>query len=210
MDYLAERVAGIRSSISEGRGDLVRDNRQKMVNAATRLFLKKGFHKTSTRDISVELGVSHGNIYQYISRKEDILLLMLELAVDDYNEALFGIRDEDIPPHDKLLRAIDTYYRILDRHRDKTSVLYVSTATLNAADRAVFDLVELDVTRFFEAIVAEGVGAGVFAAADAFLVAFDVVSLGHMWALKHHRFRGRLSLDDYIAAQSSHVLRMLG
>lgn len=210
MNYLNERVSQIRSSISDGREDLIRENRRKIANAATKLFRKNGFHKTATRDIAVEMGVSQGHIYQYISRKEDILLLMLEIAVDDYNAKLFGILEESDTPVNKLVRAIDAYYRIIDRHRDKTSVLYNHISSLDSADRKVFDLVELDVTNFFRALLEECAAAKTLAVDDSFLAAFNIVSLGHMWALKNHRFKGVMTIDDFVAAQTALTLRALG
>ena len=209
MNDLKQRVASIRSSISDGREDLVRESRRKIANAAARLFRKKGFHKTAIRDISVEMGVSQGHIYQYISRKEDILLLMLEMAVDDYNAKLFGLLDEDTPSVAQLTDAIRSYYAIIDRHRDKTSVLYNHTSSLDAKDRKLFDLVEVDVTNFFKTILDRGVEAGAFAPVDTFLVAFDIVSLGHMWALKHHRFKRVMDLDRYTATQTALIMRSL-
>ena len=209
MNYLNDRVARIRSSVSEEREDLIRESRRKIANAATKLFRKNGFHKTATRDIAIELGVSQGHIYQYISRKEDILLLMLEMAVDDYNDRLFGILEEDGPAAEKLSRAIETYYRIIDKHRAKTSVLYNHTSSLDAKDRRIFDQVEVDVTNFFQALLEKGVATGAFGKVDTFLLAYNIVSLGHMWALKHHRFKGVMKLDAYVAAQTAHVMRIL-
>lgn len=209
MSDLKQRVAGIRSSISDGREELVQGSRRKIANAATKLFRKKGFHKTAIRDIAVEMGVSQGHIYQYISKKEDILLLMLEMAVDDYNERLFCLADTDEPPEALLRRAMQTYYTIIDRHRDKTTVLYNHTTSLDTRDRRLLDQVEVDVTRFFTALVERGVVAGNFATKDPFVVAFDIVSLGHMWALKHHRFKGVMDLDAYITRQTDVILRAL-
>ena len=209
MNYLNDRVARIRSSVSEEREDLIRESRRRIANAATKLFRRNGFHKTATRDIAIELGVSQGHIYQYISRKEDILLLMLEMAVDDYNDRLFGILGEGGPASAKLSRAIDTYYRIIDRHRAKTTVLYHHTSSLDTKDRRVFDQVEVDVTNFFQALLDDGIAAGCFGKVDTFLLAYNIVSLGHMWALKHHRFKGVMKLDDYISAQTAHVMRIL-
>lgn len=210
MNYLHERVSQIRSSISDGREDLVRESRRKIANSATRLFRKKGFHKTAIRDISIEMGVSQGHIYQYISRKEDILLLMLEMAADDYNEKLFCLLDQDISPTERLVQAMEVYYGIINRHRDKTSVLYNHTSSLDSKDRKLFDLVELDVTNFFKSVLDKGVSAGSFQQVDTFLLAYNIVSLGHMWALKYHRFKGLMTLEEYVATQTSYVLQILG
>lgn len=209
MTDLKQRVASIRSSISDGREELVLGSRRKIANAATKLFRKKGFHKTAIRDISIEMGVSQGHIYQYISRKEEILLLMLEMAVDDYNDRLFCLASEREAPDILLARAIATYYAIIDRHRDKTTVLYNHTTSLDTKDRRLLDLVEVDVTRFFTTLIERGVQDGAFATEDPFIVAFDIVSLGHMWALKHHRFKGVMDLDGYTKKQTNVIMRAL-
>lgn len=209
MNYMNTRVSQIRSSISNGREDLVRESRQKIAVSASRLFRKKGFHKTAIRDIAVEMGVSQGHIYQYISRKEDILLLMLEMAVDDYNEKLFFILDHKMPPESKLSQALEIYYRIIHRHRDITSVLYNHTSSLDTKDRKLFDLVEMDVTNFFKEILDQGISQGAFRSTTSFLLAYNIVSLGHMWALKHHRFKGEMSVDLYIRTQTEYVMNIL-
>ena len=61
-----------------------------------------------------------------------------------------------------------------------------------------------------KAILDEGIAAGAFRSNDSFLIAFDIVSLGHMWALKHHRFKGDMRLEDYTEAQTAHIMRILG
>ena len=57
---------------------LVEKKREQIVLAAIKLFAKKGFFKTTLRDLSEEAGISHGNIYDYVGVKEDILYSLLE------------------------------------------------------------------------------------------------------------------------------------
>ena len=56
--------------------DLINVRRQELVNAAVELFVKKGFHKTTVREIAKEFGMSMGALYDYIRTKEDILFLV--------------------------------------------------------------------------------------------------------------------------------------
>src|SRR4051812_5100792 len=188
MDYLKARVEQIRSSVSADREELVLATRQQIVEAATRLFLKKGFHKTVTRDIANELGVSQGHIYQYISKKEDILVLMLNAAVEDYKKKLFAVAKTDQEPVEKLCNAIRSYYEILNEHRHKTKVLYEHVAHLDPGDRKIFDNIGVEVIELFRSILSGGIEAGVFDHVDAYVLAYNIVSLGHMWALKGYRF----------------------
>lgn len=50
--------------------------------AASRLFINKGFARTQVRDIAREIGLSTGMIYQYFSGKKDILSFILKEAVN--------------------------------------------------------------------------------------------------------------------------------
>ncbi|MDP3286549.1 MAG: TetR/AcrR family transcriptional regulator, partial [Desulfobacterales bacterium] len=58
--------------------DLVEKRRRQIAEAAVKLFIEKGFHKTSTRQIAKAAGVSIGSLYEYIASKEDILYLVCD------------------------------------------------------------------------------------------------------------------------------------
>ena len=153
MEELERRVARIRTSISKGRDDLVADNRLKIVETATRLFRADGYHRTAIGDIARALGVSQGNIYQYVEKKDDILILILYSAVEDYKSQLFVLETEPLAPLDMLRRAIETYYAILDRHHEKTTVIYHQIFHLTREDRKLFGQVEAEVTALFQRLL---------------------------------------------------------
>jgi TetR/AcrR family transcriptional regulator, cholesterol catabolism regulator len=209
MDYLRLRTSQIRSSISGGREGFIEESRDRIVEAATKLFRRNGFHKTVIKDIAQELGVSQGHIYQYISKKEDILVLILDRAVQDYKEKLFEIPLADGSPADRVRAAIRSYYLILDEHHEKTNVLYNQVSNLHPNDRKIFDQVEREVLELFQNLIEKGVEEGIFGQAEPYLLAFNIVSLGHMWALKRGRFRGRMDVERYIELQTGYVLGML-
>ncbi|MDH5525683.1 MAG: TetR/AcrR family transcriptional regulator [Nitrospirota bacterium] len=56
------------------------DRRAQIRAAAQRCFVKKGFHRTSMRDICAEAGLSVGAVYSYFNSKEDIIA---DAAVDE-------------------------------------------------------------------------------------------------------------------------------
>src|SRR5436309_2609486 len=43
---------------------------EKVVRAATRVFASKGYRRTQMADVAAELGVSAGNLYNYVESKE--------------------------------------------------------------------------------------------------------------------------------------------
>lgn len=80
-----------------------KQRRKKILSAARRLFIKRGYHSTSLKEIARESGISIPTIYNYFDSKSDLLL---SIAVD--SEEQLG-RDLDLfienPPND-LVRAI--------------------------------------------------------------------------------------------------------
>ena len=161
-------------------------------------------------DIARALGVSQGNIYQYVEKKDDILILILYSAVEDYKSQLFVLETEPLAPLDMLRRAIETYYAILDRHHEKTTVIYHQIFHLTREDRKLFGQVEAEVTALFQRLLDAVVASEDCIETDTFVLAYDIVSLGHMWALKYRRFDGHTTLEGYTRTQTDFMLRILG
>jgi AcrR family transcriptional regulator len=61
---------------------LVENRHQQIVDGACRVFFKKGYHPTTTREIAAACGMSIGQLYHYISCKEDVLYLVLKHMQD--------------------------------------------------------------------------------------------------------------------------------
>lgn len=63
--------------------DRVRDllaaaRREQILEAATRVFAKKGFRRATTREVAREAGVSEGTIYNYFEDKDALLMAILD------------------------------------------------------------------------------------------------------------------------------------
>lgn len=55
--------------------------RERIINAARRLFGAKGFHPTTTAELAAEASVSMGQIYRHFDAKSDIVLAIVEKNV---------------------------------------------------------------------------------------------------------------------------------
>src|SRR5437588_5168779 len=56
-----------------GLSDAVIDRRRELLDAAVRVFARKGFHATRVGDIAAEAGVAHGLLYHYFRSKDEVL-----------------------------------------------------------------------------------------------------------------------------------------
>lgn len=75
-----------------------------ILEAATRLFIEKGYEHTSIQDIINNLGgLSKGAIYHHFKSKEDILEAVTDRMNEESNKMLEGIRDRrDLTGKEKL------------------------------------------------------------------------------------------------------------
>jgi AcrR family transcriptional regulator len=64
------------TSASGQNSPLVETRYRQIVEGACRPFFRKGFHPTSIREIAEESGMSMGQLYHYISSKDDVLFLV--------------------------------------------------------------------------------------------------------------------------------------
>src|ERR1700704_3370120 len=53
--------------------DATIDRRRELLDAAVRVFARKGFHASRVGDIAEEAGVAHGLLYHYFRSKEEVL-----------------------------------------------------------------------------------------------------------------------------------------
>jgi TetR/AcrR family fatty acid metabolism transcriptional regulator len=55
------------------RSTAVEDKRRQLLDAAVRVFARKGYHASRVGDIAEEAGVAHGLLYHYFKSKDDVL-----------------------------------------------------------------------------------------------------------------------------------------
>ncbi len=75
------------------------DTRKRILNVSKRLFLKKGFRETTTRDIAREAGINLSNLYHYFASKDELFRRLLKPATDALEAMLdehHGIKGVDI------------------------------------------------------------------------------------------------------------------
>ena len=75
------------------------DTRKRILQASKKLFLKKGFRETTTRDIAREAGINLSNLYHYFASKDELFRQLLKPATDTLEAMLnkhHGIKGEDI------------------------------------------------------------------------------------------------------------------
>jgi TetR/AcrR family transcriptional regulator, fatty acid metabolism regulator protein len=98
---------------SAARTQAARDKRRQILDAAVRVFSRRGFHACRVSDIADEAGVAYGLVYHYFSSKDEVLDT---LFLERWNVLLDVIREADaadVAARDKLDRIagfiVDSY-----------------------------------------------------------------------------------------------------
>src|ERR1700690_1679391 len=83
------------------------DKRERILDAAVRVFAKKGFHATRVSEVAKAAGVADGTIYLYFKSKDELLVSLFE----DRVERLLTFLQTELPRHatatDKLRHVIE-------------------------------------------------------------------------------------------------------
>ena len=183
--------------------------RKEIIDAASALYVKKGFNATSIQEISEAAGVSLPVTYHYVKKKSEIMRMIMEDVLNIFRDNLIrkisGIDD----PEEKLAIAVTLYIRVVDQQREKALLIYQKSNSLDRASKARIMQLEVEVSNIFCEMIREGITQGVFRKMDVDLAAFNIIIAAHMWVLKHWHFKKRITLDKYIDLQLSNILYSL-
>ena len=187
------------------------DVRSELVQTCTAMFVRKGFDRTTTRELSRALQWSKGRLYQWVGSRDDLMHLLIEFFVerdDEFKETATEL-SRDLDHTETLKTAMRLYVEKNDRYQDLYRFMTHISANLGRVDRQrVFESAR-KTSAFFEEIVTRGVEAGEFRTNNAELVAWNIVMLGD-WAMRRYFFKRRYSVDEFISEQSGNILLQLG
>jgi AcrR family transcriptional regulator len=114
---------------------LVSDRREQIIKAAITVFHERGFHVATTSDIAKEAGLTQSNLYNYVTSKQDVLLLVCNHLVGLYNTIIDGTMIQHPDPYDSLVECLDAIIRTMANHREEVQLLYHETHALEKRDR---------------------------------------------------------------------------
>ena len=110
--------------------DLVDRRRRQIVEAAAKLFIAKGFHKTTTRQIAQAAGLSIGSLYEYVASKEDVLYLVCDAIHAEVERGVSEAMERAAGGRKSLAEAVREYFLVCNRMSDHILLIYQETQSL--------------------------------------------------------------------------------
>jgi TetR/AcrR family fatty acid metabolism transcriptional regulator len=136
------------------------DKRERILDAAERVFAQRGFFAARVSEIAREAGVADGTIYLYFKSKDELLISLFESRMERFNALLAAALPAGARPTERLLAAIRTYLSLVHAQPMVAEVLTIelrqSSKFMKEASNPKFG----DLLRLLAAIVAEGQQAG--------------------------------------------------
>jgi TetR/AcrR family transcriptional regulator, fatty acid metabolism regulator protein len=84
------------------RSTAVEDKRRQILDAAVRVFARKGFHASRVGDIAQEAGVAHGLLYHYFESKDQVLEAVFHENWSVLQERIASVEETDEPAANQL------------------------------------------------------------------------------------------------------------
>jgi AcrR family transcriptional regulator len=176
--------------------DLVNKRREQIFQATSKLIRKKGFHKTTMRDISKESGIGLGNLYDYIRKKEDILYLFHSRVAQIITDEMQRTEEETGGPIQKLIRLIESELETRDRYQDLIITIYQESHALSKPSLKSLLLNEEANMERYQQVIKEGIEMGVIKQGNPIMLANLIKMMIDCWILRRWTLRGKVNLDE--------------
>ncbi|WP_031470026.1 TetR/AcrR family transcriptional regulator [Sciscionella sediminilitoris] len=151
---------------------------REILDHATRLFADQGYEATSLQDVADALGVSRSGLYHYVSRKEDLLAMLVEQMSRGLADSLAVLHARtDLSAQDKLREFTGSVVRQRASSPDQFRVLDQVEAMLPEPLRSQHFKARKDVLTELTGVIEDGIAGGEFKPLDARIAALSVLGM---------------------------------
>ena len=188
----------------------VENKQRQIVDGSCRLFFKKGYHPTTIREIANASGMSMGQLYHYISSKDDVLYLVHKHMQNIWYEYLKNSDYEGTKePLQKLSGALHRTLKFMSENRKLIQFIYSESKYLDRQHlQAVLEMDKKNVIGFWHKMLRE-VNSKKSIRGDLNFLASLVTYLLVFLSLRGWTLRG-MSFKEEEAAVIDFILRGLG
>jgi AcrR family transcriptional regulator len=187
------------SDESPSREQLIEERRNQILDAAARLFARKGYKGATIREIAREAGVSEGTIYNYFDSKHDLLIslpqriswpMVSSFVKSARRQAPATVADDE----DQMVQLLQATMSSIQQHTDAVKVLLAYIPFMDEEIQAQF--LE-ETTRFFtrifdfEGFLQARIEASTFRPFDTAIVARAFVGMVLVFVLSQEILPGR-------------------
>src|SRR5262245_18500964 len=101
------------------------DKPQQIIDAAVRVFARKGYYNSRVSDVAREAGIAAGTIYLYFRTKDEILITLFRSKMARFVASAREVIRDLPDPVSKLRRLIALHFEMLEQNPDLAEVVQV-------------------------------------------------------------------------------------
>jgi AcrR family transcriptional regulator len=182
--------------------------REDILEAAAQVFRQKGFHGASMSDIAAAVNLQKASLYHHVASKQEILLEILDRALQLLLDRITAITDQNIPPDRKLQLMIREYLLILIENIDLATVLLFEHRALERRQHARHVPNRDKFESLWKDVINEGVNKKLFKCDDPGLTVRALLGLLN-WTITWYRPDGGKHIEEIADNYSSMLLNGL-
>lgn len=162
------------------------------------------------REIAKATGIGLGNLYDYISKKEDILFLIHKHILGQLYQRFEEIIKEYQNPIEQILRMIVEVFELDSEVRQEVLFLYSETKSLDK--KYLYEILkkESEFVSKVETVIERGISQGVFKCENPGFLANVVVFIIAILPLRGWNILPKYSKDEMLNELTKFIMRGLG
>lgn len=168
--------------------------REDILDAAAQVFRQKGYSGASMADIAKVVNLQKASLYHHISSKQEILLALLDRALEMLTNRIAPIVQMSIPADEKLRLMIRVYLKSLAENSDLSSVLLFEHRSLDRRSHARHIPSRDRFEGLWREVFSEGINSNLFVCQDSGLALRGLMGSLN-WTLTWYRPDGKWSIE---------------
>lgn len=194
------QISPLRHPDAQGK---VLEKKREILDAASRVFRRKGLHASGMREIAAELGMAVGNLYYYFKDKGELLAFVQEEALTGLLDLAARVQGTDLRADAKLLLLIEGHVVLLNE-TTPGSLAHLEVEALGERWREAIQERRDAYERAFREVIEAGIASGVFRRTDPKVAALALLGAAN-WTVKWFRPDGAKSAGE-IGRQCAELL----
>ena len=147
------------------------NRRHEIFHKVVHVFVKKGFHETSMREIAEVAGLGKSTLYDYFKTKDEILLYFFEDQLNDLTEAAQKIATRKISASERLRQVMNVHMEFLQANKSLYMKLSLEAQRLKLESQKQVQKRRHAFQNLVCGLIEEGIREGVFRDVDPLLAA---------------------------------------
>ncbi len=170
-------------------------SREAILESAAQVIRQKGFHGASMADIAKVVDLKKASLYHHFPSKQDILLELLDRALDMVIERMAFVMQQSLPADEKLRLAMRSYLKTLSEQGDLVSVLLLEHRSLEPEFHVRHVPHRDRFEEMWRELIQEGVNTGIFSCDDIPLTVRGLMGIMN-WTITWFHAAGPLTIEE--------------